>query len=117
MKVHKIDHVGIVVNDLAAAKAFFLDFGLELQGEGIVEGIRLARGIARSGENIRAIWEKDWMIAEDLYKEEQRPDERADLVIDSSGEIPHDLEQEYIVVTRVNGKPFSARNVNLAHPW
>lgn len=38
MKVHKIDHVGIVVNDLAAAKAFFLDFGLELQGEGIVEG-------------------------------------------------------------------------------
>ena len=39
MKVHKIDHVGIVVNDLAAAKAFFLDFGLELQGEGIVEGV------------------------------------------------------------------------------
>ena len=38
MKVHKIDHVGIVVNDLAAAKAFFLDFGLELQGEAIVEG-------------------------------------------------------------------------------
>ena len=38
MKVHKIDHVGIVVNDLAAAKAFFLAFGLELQGEGIVEG-------------------------------------------------------------------------------
>jgi catechol 2,3-dioxygenase-like lactoylglutathione lyase family enzyme len=37
-EVHKIDHVGIVVNDLAAAKAFFLDFGLELQGEGIVEG-------------------------------------------------------------------------------
>jgi catechol 2,3-dioxygenase-like lactoylglutathione lyase family enzyme len=34
VKVHKIDHVGIVVNDLAAAKAFFLDFGLE----GIVEG-------------------------------------------------------------------------------
>jgi catechol 2,3-dioxygenase-like lactoylglutathione lyase family enzyme len=38
VKVHKIDHVGIVVNDLAAATAFFLDFGLELQGEGIVEG-------------------------------------------------------------------------------
>ena len=38
MKVHKIDHMGIVVIDLAAAKAFCLDFGLELQGEGIVEG-------------------------------------------------------------------------------
>ena len=38
MKIHKIDHVGIIVNDLAAAKAFFLDFGLELQGEGELEG-------------------------------------------------------------------------------
>ena len=38
MKVHKIDHVGIVVNDLAAAKAFFLELGLELQGEGELEG-------------------------------------------------------------------------------
>lgn len=38
MKVHRIDHVGIIVKDLAAAKAFFLDFGLELQGEGELEG-------------------------------------------------------------------------------
>jgi catechol 2,3-dioxygenase-like lactoylglutathione lyase family enzyme len=38
VKIHKIDHVGIVVNDLAAAKVFFLEFGLEAQGEGIVEG-------------------------------------------------------------------------------
>ncbi len=38
MKVHRIDHVGVIVNDLPAAKAFFLDFGLELQGEGSLEG-------------------------------------------------------------------------------
>jgi catechol 2,3-dioxygenase-like lactoylglutathione lyase family enzyme len=38
MKIHRIDHVGIVVNDLAAAKAFFLDFGLEVQWEGELEG-------------------------------------------------------------------------------
>src|ERR1700735_4376773 len=38
MKISRIDHVGIVVNDLPAAKAFFLDFGLEIQGEGEVEG-------------------------------------------------------------------------------
>jgi len=43
MKIHRIDHVGIVVNDLAAAKAFFLDFGLELQGEGELEGEVLDR--------------------------------------------------------------------------
>jgi catechol 2,3-dioxygenase-like lactoylglutathione lyase family enzyme len=38
MKIHRIDHVGIVVHDLPAAKMFFLDLGLEIQGEGEVEG-------------------------------------------------------------------------------
>jgi catechol 2,3-dioxygenase-like lactoylglutathione lyase family enzyme len=28
-----MEHVGIVVNDLAAATAFFVELGLELQGE------------------------------------------------------------------------------------
>jgi len=38
VKVLRIDHVGVIVNDLPAAKAFFLDFGLEMLGEGEVEG-------------------------------------------------------------------------------
>jgi catechol 2,3-dioxygenase-like lactoylglutathione lyase family enzyme len=38
MKIKRIDHVGIIVDDLPAAKAFFLDFGLEMIGEGEVEG-------------------------------------------------------------------------------
>lgn len=38
MKIQRIDHVGVIVNDLAAAKAFFLDLGLEVLGEGEVEG-------------------------------------------------------------------------------
>ena len=33
MKINRIDHIGIVFHDLAAAKAFFLDFGLEVVGE------------------------------------------------------------------------------------
>ena len=33
MKLASIEHVGIVVNDLPAAKAFFLNLGLDLQGE------------------------------------------------------------------------------------
>ena len=36
--IHRIDHVGVIVNDLSAAKAFFLDFGLEVLGEGELEG-------------------------------------------------------------------------------
>ncbi len=43
MKIERIDHVSINVNDLPAAKAFFLDLGLELQGEGSLEGAWLDR--------------------------------------------------------------------------
>lgn len=38
MKLKRVDHIGIVVNDLAAAKAFFLDFGLEVAGEDDIQG-------------------------------------------------------------------------------
>src|SRR5580704_7457684 len=38
MTIQRMDHVGIVVDDLAAATAFFVELGLELQGEGAVEG-------------------------------------------------------------------------------
>ncbi|MFC8688641.1 VOC family protein [Brevibacillus porteri] len=38
MKIHRIDHVSVNVNDLSAAKAFFLDLGLEVQGEWEMEG-------------------------------------------------------------------------------
>ncbi|HEY7573273.1 MAG TPA: hypothetical protein VH796_18080 [Nitrososphaeraceae archaeon] len=40
LKIRRIDHVGVIVNNLSAAKAFFLDFGLEVQGEGEVEQIK-----------------------------------------------------------------------------
>lgn len=33
-----MEHVGIVVDDLATATAFFVELGLKLQGEGSVEG-------------------------------------------------------------------------------
>ena len=38
MTVHRMDHAGIVVEDLAAAVAFFVELGLELEGETTVEG-------------------------------------------------------------------------------
>jgi catechol 2,3-dioxygenase-like lactoylglutathione lyase family enzyme len=49
MKIHRIDHVGVIVNDLSAAKAFFLDFGLEMQGEGELEGEWLDQIVGLSG--------------------------------------------------------------------
>ncbi|MCC3763626.1 VOC family protein [Glycomyces sp. TRM65418] len=38
MTVIRMDHVGIVVEDLAAAIAFFVELGLELEGRATVEG-------------------------------------------------------------------------------
>jgi catechol 2,3-dioxygenase-like lactoylglutathione lyase family enzyme len=38
MTVHRMDHAGYVVGDLAAAVAFFVELGLELEGETTVEG-------------------------------------------------------------------------------
>jgi catechol 2,3-dioxygenase-like lactoylglutathione lyase family enzyme len=38
MAIQRMDNVLIVVDDLEAAKAFFADLGMELEGEGPVEG-------------------------------------------------------------------------------
>ena len=38
MTVKRMDHAGIVVEDLQAAIAFFIELGLELEGEATVEG-------------------------------------------------------------------------------
>src|SRR5947209_5635760 len=38
MAVRRMDNMGIVVDDLAAAIAFFRELGLELEGQGLVEG-------------------------------------------------------------------------------
>jgi catechol 2,3-dioxygenase-like lactoylglutathione lyase family enzyme len=38
MTIQRMDNVGIVVDDLDAAVAFFLELGLELDGQAVVEG-------------------------------------------------------------------------------
>ncbi len=38
MTVVRLEHVGVVVDDLAAATAFFVALGLEVEGEAAVEG-------------------------------------------------------------------------------
>jgi catechol 2,3-dioxygenase-like lactoylglutathione lyase family enzyme len=49
MAVKRMDHVGIVVDDLPAARSFFLALGLELQGEGSVEGGWVDRVVGLEG--------------------------------------------------------------------
>lgn len=44
--------------------------------------VRLARGVERDGELMRAHWTDVWMPHEDAYVAEQNPEFRADVVID-----------------------------------
>ncbi len=49
MTIQRMEHVGIVVDDLAAAAAFFVELGLKLQGEGPVEGGWVDRVVGLEG--------------------------------------------------------------------
>ena len=52
MTLQRMDNVLIVVNDLEAAKAFFVELGMELEGETTVEGPSVDRLIGL--QNVRA---------------------------------------------------------------
>ena len=47
--IQRMEHVGIVVDDLAAATAFFVELGLKLRGEGPVEGGWVDRVVGLEG--------------------------------------------------------------------
>ena len=49
MAVQRMDNVGIVVDDLDAAVAFFTELGLELEGKGQVEGLWADRTVGLDG--------------------------------------------------------------------
>ncbi len=52
MALQRMDNVLIVVNDLEAVKAFFVELGMELEGEATVEGLSVDRLVGL--ENVRA---------------------------------------------------------------
>jgi catechol 2,3-dioxygenase-like lactoylglutathione lyase family enzyme len=49
MTIQRMDHIGIVVDDLAAATEFFVELGLVLQGEAAVEGGWVDRVVGLEG--------------------------------------------------------------------
>jgi catechol 2,3-dioxygenase-like lactoylglutathione lyase family enzyme len=55
MKVRHIDHIGIVVNDLAVAKAFFVDFGFTVLGEMKMQGELLDRVTGLDGARTEVV--------------------------------------------------------------
>ncbi len=59
--------------------------------------VRLAHGIARDGEEMRHRWEQ-WMAEEDRYVTDERPDDRADLVVAGTSTIERDHSRDVVVL-------------------
>jgi catechol 2,3-dioxygenase-like lactoylglutathione lyase family enzyme len=52
MTIQRMDHVGVVVDDLEAATAFFVELGMELDGETAVEGRWVDRVVRLDGVRV-----------------------------------------------------------------
>src|SRR3981081_2217689 len=52
MTIQRMDHVGVVVDDLAAAMAFFVELGMELEGEAPIEGRWVDRVVGLEGVRV-----------------------------------------------------------------
>ncbi len=52
MTIQRLDHVSVVVDDLEAAKAFFVELGMELEGEAPIEGPSVDRLNALDGVRV-----------------------------------------------------------------
>jgi uridine kinase len=53
--------------------------------------VRLERGVQRDGEAMRSQWTDVWMPDEQEYLEAQRPDEKADVIVDGTRPYGSDL--------------------------
>ena len=58
MTIQRMDHVGVVVDDLAAAVAFFVELGLKVQdeGSGSVEGRWVDRVVGLEGVRVDVVF-------------------------------------------------------------
>ena len=56
---------------------------------------RLARGLERDGDGMRAQWER-WMAEEDAHFAADRARDRADVIVDGAPSVPHDPDVEFV---------------------
>ncbi len=113
MKFRRMDHVGIIVNDLEAAKAFFLDLGFEEMGEKFgFEGEWIDRLVGLKNVNTEAVMIKppDGGAALELIKYHTPPAENyASLPLSNSigiGHIAFEVEDIEGIVAKIKAKGF-----------
>lgn len=87
---------GVYSASAALAPFFDLSFWVECPRD-----VRLARGLARDGQEHRPRWELDWMPGEDRYIEAEHPEQLADVVCDGARVDPGRSE---VIVAALRGR-------------
>jgi uridine kinase len=84
-----VEPSGLVVVEGVCAlhRSFRDDYRLRIWVDAPRE-LRLARGVARDGEEARSTWEDVWMPMEDRYVARDEPVAAADLIVDGTGPPP-----------------------------
>jgi hypothetical protein len=62
------------------------------------------RGLLRDGADAADFW-TEWQAAEDPFQAEQRPWERAGLIVSGAPDVPHDPQSELVVAPAVRPSP------------
>ncbi|WP_198654460.1 uridine kinase family protein [Nocardia aurea] len=83
---HEVDPAGLViVEGVYSTSSLLRDyFDFKAWVDASYE-VRLARGVARDGEEMRSTWVDKWMPTEDVYVALEEPQRFADLIVDGSG--------------------------------
>jgi catechol 2,3-dioxygenase-like lactoylglutathione lyase family enzyme len=70
MKIRHIDHIGINVENLTAAKQFFTDLGFKVQGEAVMQGDLVERvtGLKNVNDNLVMLEAPDGQLNIELVK-------------------------------------------------
>jgi catechol 2,3-dioxygenase-like lactoylglutathione lyase family enzyme len=70
MKIRHVDHIGINVEDLEAAKAFFTDLGFTVMGQSVMEGELLDRvtGLKDAKDDLLMLQAPDGQLNLELVK-------------------------------------------------
>mgnify|MGYP005615706867 CR=1 FL=1 len=72
----------------------FYDYRIWLEAP---SDIRMERGVARDGEEFRKVWEEEWIPIDNAYQELQKPQLRADCIVDG---LRSDYLKDTIVVSK-----------------
>jgi uridine kinase len=88
----------VIIEGVGAAQRLFADALAMTVWIETPPDVRLARGIARDGEELRAFWQQ-WIVGEQAHFAADGTRGRADLVVIGDPAAPHQAETEYLAIS------------------